>query len=50
MQINRLDLYLNENTAEFYQNTAAEEVLLQKFTVLYERARSAQQNDPELTE
>lgn len=50
MNLDRLDLYLSENTAEFYQNTAEEQILLQKFVALYARARSAQQNDPELSE
>lgn len=44
-KINRIDLYLHKATVKPYVNTEAEQVLLDKFSMLYEHAKSAQERN-----
>ena len=44
-KVNRIDLYLRKVSVKPYVNTEAENVLLEKFTTLYEHAKSAQERN-----
>lgn len=46
--MDRLNLYLQDGAVTYYSNTEHEEERLQRFDILYQRAKSAQLLDPEL--
>lgn len=48
--MNRLDLYLHDGAAGYYQNTNKENELVTKFSELFSRALAAKNQDTELTD